>query len=111
LLALLAIITIIGWVVAEAVPFFSDLLGIISALFISGFSFYFPALFWFKLIKQGKWNDGLKNISLSILNAFCLVIGIIILVAGTYAAVSDIISQYSGGDVRSPFTCDSSGYT
>ncbi|TKA48295.1 N amino acid transport system protein, partial [Friedmanniomyces simplex] len=46
-LALIATITLVAWVIAEAIPFFSALLGIISSLFISGFTFYFPALFWF----------------------------------------------------------------
>lgn len=32
-------VTVIGWVIAESIHFFPDLLSIISALFISGFSF------------------------------------------------------------------------
>jgi len=43
-LLILLVQTIVAFVVAEAIPFFGDLLGIISALFSSGFSFYFPAL-------------------------------------------------------------------
>ena len=39
---LIAAITIVAWVIAEAIPFFNALLGIISSLFISGFTFYFP---------------------------------------------------------------------
>lgn len=103
--------TAIAWVIAEAIPFFSDLLGIISALFISGFTFYFPALFWFQLIKEGKWNRDWKNISLSIVNAICLVIGVAVLGCGTYASVQDIVNQYHSGSVRTPFTCDSSSYS
>ncbi|KAK7179954.1 hypothetical protein DPSP01_009878 [Paraphaeosphaeria sporulosa] len=109
--SLLTCLTLIAWVIAEAVPFFNALLGIMSALFISGFTFYFPALFWFKLIKRGKWNEGMHNISLSILNACVFIIGIIILGCGTYASVQDIINQYNGNSVRSPFTCDSHSYT
>jgi len=37
-LVLVGIITLIGWVIAEAVPFFNALLGLISSLFISGFT-------------------------------------------------------------------------
>ncbi|TKA58183.1 hypothetical protein B0A55_11512 [Friedmanniomyces simplex] len=55
-ISLIAFITVVSWVVAEAVPFFNALLGLISSLFISSFSLYFPSLFWFCLIKQGKWN-------------------------------------------------------
>ena len=61
-IALIFFITVVAWGIAEAVPYFSGLLGIISSLFISGFSFYFPALFWFKLIMDGKWYKPRKNI-------------------------------------------------
>ncbi|KAF2707986.1 hypothetical protein K504DRAFT_482538 [Pleomassaria siparia CBS 279.74] len=108
---LIATITIIGWVIAEAIPFFNALLGLISSLFISGFTFYFPALFWFQLVKTGKWYDGWKNISLSILNAVVFVFGIAVLICGTYASVEDIKHQFSAGHVRGAFTCASSAYT
>lgn len=89
--ALIALITIIAWVIAEAIPFFSDLLSIMSALFISGFTFYFPAMMWFILLKQGKWYEK-KNLMQSIVNAVVFLIGMIVLVAGTYSAVADIVS-------------------
>ncbi|KAH6681964.1 amino acid transporter-like protein [Halenospora varia] len=103
-IALLAFITAIAWVIAEAIPFFSDLLSIMSALFISGFTFYLPALMWFMLIKQGKWYAK-ENLFLSIVNGIVFVIGMVILVAGTYSSVVDIINQYKEGTVRGAFTC------
>lgn len=110
-IVILVVQVVIAWVIAEAIPFFSDLLGIISALFISGFSFYFPALFWFMLIKEGKWNANAKNIALSVLNAICFLIGLAVLGCGTYASVKDIVDQYNDGSVRGSFTCDSSSYS
>ena len=110
-IAILLAQIVIAFVIAEAIPFFSDLLGIISALFISGFTFYFPALFWFQLIKEGKWYEGWRNITLSILNALVFVIGMAVLGCGTYASVKDIIDQYADGSVRGSFTCDSSSYS
>ncbi|KAF1845012.1 uncharacterized protein K460DRAFT_376538 [Cucurbitaria berberidis CBS 394.84] len=109
--ALISVVTVIGWIIAEAIPFFNALLGLISSLFISGFTFYFPALFWFQLVKKGKWNAGWRNISLSILNTIVLIIGIVVLGAGTYASVQDIKTQYTAGSVRSPFTCSAKSYT
>ncbi|TVY15954.1 N amino acid transport system protein [Lachnellula arida] len=103
-LALLAFLTIIAWVIAEAIPFFSDLLSIMSALFISGFTFYFPAMMWFMLIKKGKWYAR-ENLLLSFVNAAVFVIGMITLVAGTYSAIVDIMDQYKKGTVHAPFTC------
>jgi hypothetical protein len=90
-LVLITIITIIGWVIAEAVPFFSDLLSICSALFISGFTFYFPAILWFMVIREGPWNSK-DNLLKSIVNIFVLLIGLVTLVGGTYSAIVDIVS-------------------
>lgn len=108
---LIAIITIISWIIAAAIPFFNALLGLISSLFISGFTFYFPALFWFMLVKEGKWNKDWHNTGLSIANGIVFVIGMAILGCGTYASVQDIVNQYASGSVRSPFTCEARAYT
>lgn len=97
-LLMVGFITIIAWAIAEAIPFFSDLLSIMSALFISGFIFYFPAMMWFMLIKKGKWYSK-ENLLLSIVNGVVFIIGMITLVAGTYSAVVDIVSflaKFSG---------------
>lgn len=110
-IALIAGITVIAWVIAEAIPFFNALLGLISSLFISGFTFYFPALFWFQLVREGKWYEGWRNIGLSIFNAIIFCIGIAVLGCGTYASVQDIINGYNAGTVRSSFTCSSEAYT
>ncbi|CAF9922480.1 MAG: hypothetical protein GOMPHAMPRED_002572 [Gomphillus americanus] len=109
-IALIGCITLFGWVIAEAIPFFSALLGLISSLFISGFSYYWPALFWFQLVKQGKWYEGWHNIALSMMNTLVFLIGMAVLGCGTYASVQDIVSQYAEGQVRGAFSCDSSGY-
>lgn len=90
-LALITVMTIIAWIIAEAIPFFSDLLSISSSLFISGFTFYFPALMWFKLIKEGKWYEK-KNWLKTGANAIIFVIGLMVLVGGTYASIADIVS-------------------
>ena len=109
-LMLIAGLTIIAWVIAEAIPFFNALLGIISSLFISGFTFYFPALFWFTIVKEGKWNVNAKNIVLSITNVLIFCIGICVLVCGTYASIEDILESYKKGTVGGSFACSSSSY-
>lgn len=103
--ALVAGLTVIAFVIAEAIPFFSDLLAVMSSLFISGFTFYFPALMWFMLLKKGSWRSSTRNIILSVVNVIVGAIGIAILGCGTYAAVQDIINEYRESAVRSPFTC------
>lgn len=104
-------VTLIAWVIAEAVPFFNDLLGLISSLFISGFTFYFPALFWFVLIREGPWYKGWYNICLSIINGAIFLMGLAILGCGAYASAADIANKYSSGQVGSSFTCSQKQYT
>lgn len=103
-LATVTIITLISWVIAEAIPFFSDLLSIVSALFISGFTFYFPAMMWFKLIRNGTWYER-KNIIYSLFNGIIFLIGMVILVAGTYSAANDIVSCRPSSEVVSRMIC------
>ncbi|KAL7623719.1 hypothetical protein AAE478_005272 [Parahypoxylon ruwenzoriense] len=103
-LALISVVTLIAWIIAEAIPFFSDLLAISSALFVSGFTFYFPAIMWFMLICQGKWYAR-ENWGKSALNALIFIVGVVVLVGGTYASIVDIIDSYSQGKVRGAFTC------
>ena len=109
-LGLIGGLTIIAWIIAEAVPFFNALLGIIASLFSTGFTFTFPALFWFYLVKEGKWNANAKNIGLSLLNALVFLIGMTVLVAGTYASIEDILTSYKEGSVSGSFTCSAKAY-
>ncbi|KAI1295792.1 transmembrane amino acid transporter protein-domain-containing protein [Xylaria venustula] len=105
-IALIALLTIVGWVLAEAIPFFSDLLAISSSLFISGFTFYFPAMMWFMLIRKGS-PFAKENLVWTFLNALCFIIGIVVLVGGTYSSIQDIIDGYNSGKVRGAFSCGS----
>jgi hypothetical protein len=91
--ALIAVITLLAWIIAEAIPFFSDLLSISSSIFISGFTFYLPAMMWFILLCQGKWYAK-ENLLRSIINAIIFLMGMVILVAGTYASIADIVSHH-----------------
>jgi hypothetical protein len=102
-IALISAVTIIAFVIAEAIPFFSDLLSISSSLFISGFTFYFPALFWFMLIRKGPWYSR-ENLPLAILNGLIFIIGMIVLVGGTYASIDDIVSFPRTWPFTQPFT-------
>lgn len=121
--------TVIAFILAEVIPFFSDLLSLSSSLFISGFTFYFPALMWFLLLREGKWTSP-KNLCLGAINAIILIIGLIVLGAGAYASVDDIVRsfpifnflfsfalgqkltmykqliQYRSGEVGGVFSCD-----
>lgn len=93
-LAVVTVLTILEFVVAEVIPFFDDLLSVISSLFVSGFTFYFPAIMWFMFIRKGSLFEP-KNIIVGLINAIILIIGLVVLGAGTYASVVDIVSGIS----------------
>ena len=91
-IVLVLVFTLLAWVVAEAIPIFSDLLSLASALFVSGFSFWIPAVMWFMLLREGKWYEK-KILAVAAGCLLAFVIGVITLVAGTYATIQDIVSQ------------------
>ena len=109
-ISLIAAITGFAFLIAESIPFFDALLGLISSVFISGFSFYFPALFWFCLLKEGKWHQGWRNRLLSIVNILMIIIGLVLFGAGTYSSTKEIKARYHAGNVRTTFSCDSKSY-
>lgn len=82
-LVILAIGTVFAFVIAEVVPFFSSLLGVISALFISGFSFYLPGLCYFMLLKDEEHGFfSMKRLPHTICNLLLLILGFFLLGAG-----------------------------
>ena len=90
-LVVVTVLTILEFIVAQVIPFFNDLLSLISSLFISGFTFYFPAIMWFMFIRGDETSMG-KKIVFGVLNVCILFVGLIVLGAGTYSSVVDIVS-------------------
>ncbi|KAK2612482.1 hypothetical protein QQS21_001420 [Conoideocrella luteorostrata] len=105
-IGLVTAFTIVAWVIAEAIPIFSDLLSLASALFVSGFSFWIPAIMWFKLLCRGSWYSK-ENLPISIGSIVAFIIGAVTLVAGTYSTIVDIIKETNDGSAHSPFACRS----
>ena len=124
-LVVVTVLTVLEFVVAEVIPFFDDLLSVISSLFVSGFTFYFPAIMWFMFIRNGSWTTP-TNISLTVINVIIFIIGLIVLVGGTYSSIVDIVSypfswiivisytnpikqikSYADGSVGGVFSCTS----
>lgn len=64
---------IIAWVIASAIPVFSNLLSLITALFASWFTYGLSGIFWL-FMNKGRWFSSPKKIALFMLNI--LVIGI-----------------------------------
>jgi len=100
------VIVAVGWVIAEAIPFFSNLVALISSLFNSGFALYLPALMWFLVLREdGSWSASRENMWKDAVNGLMLVSGIVVLVGGTWASIQSIIDDYKAGAVGGSFTC------
>jgi Na+-transporting NADH:ubiquinone oxidoreductase subunit NqrE len=93
-LTIVALINILAWIIAEAIPFFSELLSICGALLVSGFSFYVPPFLWFFLLREGSWSEK-QNIRHGILNLIVFIVGITIFGCGMYASVTEVVSSPS----------------
>lgn len=103
---ILTVEAILALIIAEAIPFFSDLLSLISSLFISGFSFFVPAIMWFVLLRdrEAGWFSR-ANLPNLIMSSITLVFGLVVLVAGLASSIVSIKDEYTMGSVRTPFSC------
>ncbi|KAJ5766078.1 uncharacterized protein N7511_003694 [Penicillium nucicola] len=91
-LSVVVLITTLAWVIAEAIPFFSELLSICGALLVSGFSFYLPPTLWFFLLREGSCFDK-HNIRYAVCNLIVFLVGICILGCGLYASITEVVSS------------------
>ena len=104
-----------AFIIAEVVPFFSDLLSLMSSLFDCWFGFVFWGMAYFKL-KEDKYH--VANFY-SLLSAsekfhyyiawFMIATGLFILGPGLYAAIDSIILNYQQDAYGTVFSCASNG--
>ncbi|GLA87621.1 hypothetical protein AtubIFM56815_002047 [Aspergillus tubingensis] len=91
---------IIAWVIAEAIPVFSDLVSLVSALFASWFSFGLPGVFWLYMY-WGNYFTSVRKTLLTLANLALFGIGATICVCGLWVSGLSISSDSSG----SSFSC------
>ncbi|OQE16230.1 hypothetical protein PENFLA_c028G03148 [Penicillium flavigenum] len=65
---------VIAWIIADAIPVFSDLLSLISSLFASWFSYGLGGVYWLH-INKGRWFSSPRKIVLTIVNVCIILIG------------------------------------
>lgn len=71
------ILWILAWIIASAIPVFNDLLGLISALFASWFTYGLSGLFWL-FMNKGRYRESPRKMFLTGLNVVIFCIGGII---------------------------------
>jgi hypothetical protein len=91
---------VVAWIISEAIPVFSDLNGLISALFASWFSYGLSGIYWLHL-NYGEWFASPRKIALTVLNIAIALFGLILCVLGLYASGTAIHNDTSNAS----FTC------
>jgi hypothetical protein len=111
---------VVAFTIAEVIPFFSDLLALMSSLFDCWFGFVFWGVAFFRL-KEAKYKGqftnfrglfGVLSTTEKVEYVICwilIIIGIYILGPGTYSAVDSILLSYQSGLYGNIFTCASNG--
>ncbi|PVH91010.1 hypothetical protein DM02DRAFT_546652 [Periconia macrospinosa] len=95
-----AVAWVLAWAVAEAIPNFNLLLGLIASMFGSWYSYTLPpVLFLYQY--RGHWFDSKKRSALTVLNITISMLGLTICIMGMW---SSIVELSRGGGGR-PFTC------
>jgi len=126
--AIIAVTWVAAFVIAEVIPFFSDMLSLMSSLFDGWFGFIFWGIAYFRMRGGANWlglegtvrltdkDEKRWNAHRPILRAFedainygLILIGAYVLSAGTYVSIQSIIDSYDAGLVGSPFSCADNG--
>nr|POE47881.1 phosphatidyl-n-methylethanolamine n-methyltransferase [Quercus suber] len=113
--AILAVLWVLAFIIAEVIPFFSDLLSLMSSLFDSFFGFIFWGVAYFRMRRADHgpmfWrNRGIRGMGGAAFNVLLIGIGLLFLSAGTYASVESIIQGYAAGNFGGAFTCQSNAF-
>ncbi|KAL9050982.1 MAG: hypothetical protein Q9162_006302 [Coniocarpon cinnabarinum] len=117
---ILAALWVFAFIIAEVIPFFSDLLSLMSSLFDSFFGFIFWGTAYIRMrgidhADLGKWgwltSRGWRGYLGGTLNIMLICVGFYFLGPGTYVSVESIIQGYNSGSFGGPFTCADNGLT
>ncbi|KAJ7843257.1 transmembrane amino acid transporter protein-domain-containing protein [Mycena leptocephala] len=102
-----AVTWVLAFVLAEIIPFFSDMLSLISALFGGLFGFILWGMAYFMLYQTSERWGGARRNAETLLNYFLIFLGYYILIAGTYTSIQSIRDSYKAAQVGSIFSCSS----
>jgi len=101
-LGITAGIWIVAWVIAQSIPVFSNLLGLVCALFASWFSYGIPGSLWLWMY-YGEWFSSPKRIAQFSANALLMLVGLLLCALGLWCS-GEAIAHDSGTD---PWSCKS----
>lgn len=93
----------IAMVIAESIPIFNSLLGLLAALFVSWFSYGLPGIFWLWM-HYGNWFSSPGRIVKFVANVGLVVTGVLLCVLGMWSTVQSLIDDLNAG-IPGPWTC------
>ncbi|OQD75581.1 hypothetical protein PENDEC_c006G04756 [Penicillium decumbens] len=96
---------IIAWIIADAIPVFSDLLSLISSLFASWFSYGLPGVYWLYM-NWGWWFSSPRKMALTAINICIVLIGGCMCGLGLYVSGKAIHDNASSNS----FSCASNAH-
>ncbi|MCJ1474656.1 hypothetical protein MMC13_003316 [Lambiella insularis] len=113
-IGLLTATWIIAFIIAEVIPFFSDLLSLMSSVFDSFFGFIFWGVAYLRMRRAEHgpafWHTrGWRGWCGAAANVVIIVIGLFMLTVGTYASVQSIVDGYRQASFGGVFSCASNG--
>ncbi|KAJ7796881.1 transmembrane amino acid transporter protein-domain-containing protein [Mycena olivaceomarginata] len=104
---IIAITWVAAFIIAEVIPFFSDMLSLMSSLFDGWFGFIYWGMAYLILYPgKTRWEGPWRSIE-TLVNYFFIAFGAFQLVAGTYVSIQSIIDSYHASAVGSVFSCAS----
>ncbi|KAF7305136.1 Protein kinase domain-containing protein [Mycena kentingensis (nom. inval.)] len=96
-----------AFIIAEVIPFFSDMLSLMSSLFDGWFGFTYWGMAYLILYpKDVRWNGALRSAE-TVLSYFLIAFGMFMLVGGTYTTIQSIIDSFKASAYGTVFTCAS----
>ncbi|KAI9644569.1 hypothetical protein NHQ30_006590 [Ciborinia camelliae] len=110
-IAVLGVTWLGAFIIAEVIPFFSDLLSLMSSLFDSFFGFIFWGFAYIRMrrVDHGPgWMAKTSKLGLAF-NVLIILIGLLFLGVGSYTSVQSIVDGYNSGSFGGAFTCASNG--
>lgn len=95
---------LVGWLLAEAIPFFTSLVSLIGSLGFGPLGVCLPPFLWFSL-HRGYRTGSVREQMLWWFHVGILILGLFLSIGGTYANISNIVDQFRAGHVGSAFSC------
>ncbi|KAF2032319.1 hypothetical protein EK21DRAFT_61040 [Setomelanomma holmii] len=97
---------IVTFIVSNAIPIFSSILNISSAIFISWFTFGLTSVFWFHLNWKQKHNSR-RNLVVATLNYTIIAMTLFLMIGGLYTSLEALIDIFNdpNSTLNGPFTC------